>query len=150
MCSNASTNNEFQYLTQETSCIGHAPFKCQCLNGKYFNKEKDHYKCETLLEFNESCSQTNSCRNIFCIGNPKSKSDCLPFQYFDITYQYCKYICFINHNSNIINSFILSQFINCNCSHRVFLIAGLWLFFLFCVETKTTTTLFKFLNFVFL
>ena len=89
MCTNASTDNECQYLTQETSCIGPAPFKCQCSTGKYFNKEKDHYKCETLLELNQSCLQGDSCRNAYCIGTPL-KCRCLPFQYFDPMSSQCQ------------------------------------------------------------
>ena len=81
-CLNASTDNECQYLTQETCCRGSVPFKCQCPIGKYFNKEKGHYKCENLLEINETCSQTDSCKNGNCIGMP-AKCLCLPFQYFD-------------------------------------------------------------------
>ena len=80
MCTNASTDNECHYLTQETSCIGPAPFKCQCSAGKYFNNK--NHKCETLLEFNQSCLQGDSCRNAFCTGLPL-KCDCSTFQYFD-------------------------------------------------------------------
>ncbi len=67
---NSSTNNECQYLTQGTNCSGSVPFKCQCLPGKYFNKEQDLYKCETLLEINETCLQADSCKNDNCIGSP--------------------------------------------------------------------------------
>ena len=87
MCKNLSTDSECQYLTQETSCIGPAPFKCQCLPGKYFNNK--NYKCETLLEFSQSCLQTDFCRNAFCIGLP-SKCDYLQFQYFDPISNQCQ------------------------------------------------------------
>jgi hypothetical protein len=82
ICFNASTNNQCKYLTQETSCMGPEPYKCKCQPGKYFNKEKGHYKCETLLEINESCSQTDSCKTGICMGSPL-KCQCLPLQYFD-------------------------------------------------------------------
>ena len=45
MCINSSTNDECLYLTQETNCMGPAPYKCQCNPGKYFNVENQ--KCET-------------------------------------------------------------------------------------------------------
>ena len=48
MCEIASNNNECKYLAQEIICIGPVPYKCQCPPGKYFNKEKGHYKCEPL------------------------------------------------------------------------------------------------------
>jgi hypothetical protein len=70
LCLHSSTNNECQYLTQGTNCSGSVPFKCQCLPGKYFNKEQDLYKCETLLEINETCLQADSCKNYNCIGSP--------------------------------------------------------------------------------
>ena len=70
MCTNASTDNECQYITQETSCMGPVPYKCQCPQGKYFNKEKDHYRCEILLNINELCLQADSCANGNCIGSP--------------------------------------------------------------------------------
>jgi hypothetical protein len=80
MCKNTSTNNECQYLTQETSCIGPSPYKCQCSSGKYFNTY--NYKCENLLNINEKCLQFDSCKNSNCFGLP-SKCQCLPLQYFD-------------------------------------------------------------------
>ena len=89
MCTNGLTNIECQFLTQGTSCIGPASFKCQCQPGKYFNKEKGHYKCETLLEFNQSCLQGDSCRNSFCIGTPLI-CNCLPFQHFDEISSQCQ------------------------------------------------------------
>jgi hypothetical protein len=60
--------------------MGTGPYKCQCQAGKYFNNEKGHYKCEPLLEINESCSQMDSCKNGICM---ESKCQCLPLQYFD-------------------------------------------------------------------
>jgi hypothetical protein len=45
MCINSSTNDECLYLTQETNCMGPAPYKCQCQTGKFFNIENQ--KCET-------------------------------------------------------------------------------------------------------
>ena len=79
-CFNESTDNECKYKTQETSCIGPAPYKCQCLTMKYFNKENK--KCEILLEMNETCSQTDSCKNGNCIGKPPT-CKCQMFQFFD-------------------------------------------------------------------
>ena len=82
MCTNASTNNECQYLTQETCYIGPASFRCQCLPGKYFNT--DRYKCESLLVFNESCSQIDS-----CTGKPL-RCNCLLFQFIDPIINQCQ------------------------------------------------------------
>jgi hypothetical protein len=45
MCKKSSTNDECQYSTQETNCMGPSPYKCQCNPGKYFNAENQ--KCET-------------------------------------------------------------------------------------------------------
>ena len=79
-CFNSSTDNECKFLTQGTSCLGPAPFKCQCSLGKYFNTR--NYKCEYLLEINEKCSQIDACKNGICMVSPL-KSSCLPFEYFD-------------------------------------------------------------------
>ena len=82
VCTNTSTNNECQYLTQETSCIGPASFRCQCQPGKYFNK--DRYKSESLLEFNESCSQKDSCTE------KPLRCNCLLFQFIDPIISQCQ------------------------------------------------------------
>ncbi len=68
ICSNASTDNECKYITQETSCIGPVPYKCQCSPGKYFNR--DFKKCEMLIEIDEICLQADSCKNGICSGSP--------------------------------------------------------------------------------
>ena len=81
ICTNESASSECQYITQETICMG-TPYKCQCPLGKYFNKEKGHYKCETLLEINQTCLQGDSCKNANCLGLIL-KCQCLPFQYYD-------------------------------------------------------------------
>ena len=60
--------------------MGPPPYTCRCSAGKYFNNY--HYKCEILLEINDTCLQADSCKNTYCIGSP-SKCQCLPFQYFD-------------------------------------------------------------------
>ncbi len=57
-------------MTQETSCMGSFPLKCQCVSGKYFNKDAD--KCETLLKIGEKCLQADSCANGSCFGSPLS------------------------------------------------------------------------------
>jgi hypothetical protein len=77
MCTNASSSNECKYLAQETICIGPFTLKCQCLPGKYYNK--DTSKCEKLLEIGENCSQTDSCENGYCIGLPVFKCQCLQY-----------------------------------------------------------------------
>ena len=56
MCINSSTNDECLYLTQETNCMGPAPYKCQCNHGKYFNIENQ--KCE--IERSTSTSTTTT------------------------------------------------------------------------------------------
>jgi hypothetical protein len=86
-CSNASTDNQCKYLSQETRCFGPAPFKCQCHAGKYLNK--DNYKCESLLEINETCLQVDSCKYGNCIGSPP-KCQCSIMQYFDQISGQCK------------------------------------------------------------
>jgi hypothetical protein len=68
MCTNGTTQNECKYFTQETSCLGPVPYKCQCQTGKYFNR--DLKKCEILKEIDEICLQTDSCKNGICIGLP--------------------------------------------------------------------------------
>ncbi len=86
-CSNTSTKNECQYLTQETSCIGPEPYKCKCPVGKYFDKDTNN--CETLFVINETCSQVDSCKNGICMGSPL-KCQCLPLQYFDQISSQCQ------------------------------------------------------------
>ena len=56
MCINSSTNDECLYLTQETNCMGPAPYKCQCQTGKFFNIENQ--KCE--IERSTSTSTTST------------------------------------------------------------------------------------------
>ncbi len=87
ICTNESSNNECQYLTQKTSCIGPAPFRCQCSYGKYFNYY--NYKCENLLEIDVICLQTDSCKNGNCLGSP-SKCRCSNLQYFNIISGKCQ------------------------------------------------------------
>jgi len=79
-CFNSSTDNECKFLTQGTSCLGPAPFKCTCPPGKYFNIY--NYRCENLFEINEKCSQIDACKNGICTGSPL-KCGCSPFEYFD-------------------------------------------------------------------
>jgi hypothetical protein len=67
-------------------CMGPVPYKCQCQPGKYFNKEKGHYKCEPLLEINETCLQADSCKNANCIG-PELRCQCY-FCYFKVSFWY--------------------------------------------------------------
>ena len=68
--------------------MGPPPYTCRCSAGKYFNNY--HYKCEILLEINDTCLQADSCKNTYCIGSP-SKCQCLPFQYFDQIIGQCQY-----------------------------------------------------------
>jgi hypothetical protein len=86
-CTNASSSNECKYLAQETICIGPSTLKCQCLPGKYFNKDTN--KCEKQLEIGENCSQTDSCEHGYCFGSP-SKCQCLTLQYFDLNSGLCR------------------------------------------------------------
>ena len=77
----ASTDNECQYITQETGCLGPAPYKCKCSPGKYF--DRDEKKCKTLIGINDTCLQGDSCKTGHCIGTPLT-CQCLPsIQYFD-------------------------------------------------------------------
>jgi hypothetical protein len=61
MCTNPSSNNECQYLTQGTSCIGPAPFKCQCSNLQYFDiiSGKCQYQFNVTLS-NKTISSSTS------------------------------------------------------------------------------------------
>jgi hypothetical protein len=89
MCTNKSSSNQCKYLTQETRCMGPSPLKCQCLSGKYFNK--DTSKCEKLFEIGENCSQADSCKNGYCFGSPSNlKCQCLTLQYFDLNSGLCR------------------------------------------------------------
>jgi hypothetical protein len=55
-CLNSSTNNECKYLTEGTSCLGPAPFECQCQIGKYYNCK--NRKCETTASSSTSSTTT--------------------------------------------------------------------------------------------
>jgi hypothetical protein len=48
--------------------MGPYPLKCQCVSGKYLNKDTDI--CETLLKIGEKCLQADSCENGYCFGSP--------------------------------------------------------------------------------
>jgi hypothetical protein len=87
MCTNASSSNECKYLAQETICIGPFTLKCQCLPGKYYNK--DTSKCEKLLEIGENCLQADSCKTGYCFGSTL-ECQCLTLQYFDLNSGLCR------------------------------------------------------------
>ena len=79
-------SNQCQYLTQNTSCIGPLPNKCQCSLSLYFNYITD--KCEDLLSINQSCTQVDGCKTGYCFGVPLT-CQCLSTEYYDTGLNKC-------------------------------------------------------------
>ena len=63
MCTYLSTNDECQYLTQQTSCMGPSPYICQCQPGKYYNCENQICSNKTYLYYASNGINTQMLNN---------------------------------------------------------------------------------------
>ena len=76
-------------MTQNTTCSGSYPYKCQCLPSQYFNIVNQN--CEDKILTNATCNQINACETGFCFG-PTFTCQCLTTQFFNTSSNRCETI----------------------------------------------------------